>query len=329
MAEGDIGAIIDTLEFDVVDGANPNIIHVSGNVFAVAYKGFESDGWVCTVEILANGQIGAAVIDTLEFDVVDGATPNIIHVSGDVFAIAYAGFESDGQVCTVEILANGQIGAAVIDTLEFDAGVGLDPNIIHVSGDVFAIAYGGAGTDGWMCTVAILTNGQIGAAVIDTLEFDVGGSSWPRIVHVSGNVFAVAYSDVIYAGKMCTVEILTDGQIGAAVIDTLGFDAVRGISPNIIHVSGNVFAIAYAGFESDGWVCTVEILANGQIGAAVIDTLEFDAADGANPNIIHVSGNVFAVAYKGPDDDGWMCTVDIEKLPVTATGLHLPLMGIG
>ena len=311
MAEGDIGAVIDSLEFDTVDGTAPDIIHVSGDVYAIAYEGVEADGWLVTVEIAANGQIGAAVIDSLEFDTVDGRQPKIIHVSGDVYAIAYSGPDGDGFVVTVDIAANGQIGAAVIDSLEFDTVDGRLPKIIHVSGDVYAIAYTGAGTDGWLVTVDIAANGQIGAAVIDSLEFDIGAASSPRIIHVSGDVYAIAYANQSIYGVVITVEIAVDGQIGAAVIDTLQFDTTRGTTTEIIHVSGDVYAIAYSGPDGDGFVVTVDIAANGQIGAAVIDSLEFDTVDGRQPKIIHVSGDVYAIAYSGPDGDGFVVTVDI------------------
>ena len=46
-----------------------------------------------------------------------------------------------------------------------------------------------------------------------------------------------------------------------------------------------------------GFVKTVEIDALGQITDTVIDTLEFDTANGEYPNIIQVSEYVYAIAY--------------------------------
>ena len=96
-------SIIDTLEFDTEEGGWPNIIHVSGNVYAIAYLGDGSDGFLKTVTIANDGQITDMVKDTLEFDDLEGRRPNIIHVSGDVYAIAYWGFDFDGFLKTVEI----------------------------------------------------------------------------------------------------------------------------------------------------------------------------------------------------------------------------------
>ena len=90
-------------------GKTANLIPISGNVYAIAYAGDGDDGFLKTAEIAASGQITNTVIDTLEFDTLKGATPNIIPISGNVYAIAYAGDGDDGFLKTVEITTSGQI----------------------------------------------------------------------------------------------------------------------------------------------------------------------------------------------------------------------------
>ncbi len=110
--------------------------------------------------IATDGQITDTVIDTLEFDAVKGKTPNIIPISGDVYAIAYEGSGIDGFLKTVTIATDGQITDTVIDTLEFDTSTGREPNVIPISG-VYAIAYRGSGDDGFLQTIEITTSGQL------------------------------------------------------------------------------------------------------------------------------------------------------------------------
>ncbi|GAJ16267.1 unnamed protein product, partial [marine sediment metagenome] len=142
MAIGDIGEVIDSLEFDPVAGYYSDIIHVAGNIYAIAYTDSDDHGWLKTVSIAGNGSIGA-VIDSLEFDPVWGYLPVIIHIAGNVYAIAYEGGPGyNGWLKTVSIAGNGSIGA-VIDSLEFDPAVGSYPDIIHIAGGVYAIAYTG------------------------------------------------------------------------------------------------------------------------------------------------------------------------------------------
>jgi len=299
-----VDTVIDTLEFDTLGidtevSKEPHIIHISGDVYAIVYKGKDDDGFLKTVEIAANGQIADIVIDTLEFDTDKGKEPRIIHISGDVYAVSYKGTDDDGFLKTIEIASDGQITDTVIDTLEFDILKGSFPKMLNISGDVYAIAYAGDGDDGFLKTVEIAANGQITDTVIDTLEYDTDKGKTPSVIHISGDVYAIAYAGTDDDGFLKTVGIAADGQITDTVIDALEFDTDKGKTPYVIHISGDVYAIAYAGTDDDGFLKTVGIAANGQITDTVIDTLEFDILKGVIPHIIyiaHVPGDVYAKA---------------------------------
>ncbi|MEA3252720.1 MAG: hypothetical protein U9Q35_14465, partial [Pseudomonadota bacterium] len=138
MAYGDISPPEDTLEFDLTNITHPDMIHVSGDVYAIAYSDADSDGRVITIDIAADGQIGATVIDSLEFDTVNGRYPSIVHIIGDIYAIAYSSVDSVGVIVTVEITTAGQISAAVEDTLEFESGKCYIPDMIRLSSNMVA-----------------------------------------------------------------------------------------------------------------------------------------------------------------------------------------------
>jgi len=301
-------SIIDTLEFETDDGDDQIVTHISDDVFVIAYRGPDTDGFLKTVDITSDGTI-VSVLDMLEYDAIAGFTPDIINVSDDVFVIAYRGPDTDGFLKTVDIMRDGTIGS-VIDTLEYDTELSRDPDIIKVSGDVFAIVYRGPSVDGFLKTVDITSEGTIGT-VIDTLEFDTIAGLTPNIINVSGNIFAIVYQGPDTDGFLKTVDIMKDGTIGS-VIDTLEFDADFGLNPDIINISGNVFAISYQGVGSDGVLKTIIIRDDGAI-SSVIDTLEFYAANGTDPDIINLSEDVFAIVYRGPGVDGFLKTVDIAK----------------
>ena len=251
--------------------------------------GDKSDGFLKTVEIATNGQITDTVIDSLEFDSKQGAFPEIIHVYGNIYAIAYQGNNEDGWLKTVEIAADGQITDSVIDSLEFDSGHCARPKIIHIADNVYAITYQDGNTDGYVKTVEIATSGQITNSVIDTVEFNTSNGGHPDIVHISANIYAIAHEGHDNDGWLKTVGIAPDGQITDSVIDSLEFDAGNGEDPDIVHIAGNVYAIAYQNGTEDAFLKTVEITANGQITDTVIDTYEFEPIYGLNPDMIVVS----------------------------------------
>jgi len=303
--------VSDALEFDIAKGEEPDIIHVSGTTYAIAYRGSGDEGFLVTVDIAANGDITDTVIDTLNFDTDNGFEPNIIHVSSDIYAIAYRSWQSDGWLSTVQIADNGDITGSIIDTLEFDNNQGYEPDIIHISGNTYAIVYRGQGNDGFLKTVEIAADGDITDTVIDTFEYDSDKGHEPDIIHISGNIYAIAYRSDSNLDFLLTVEIASACNITYTVIDILDFDADKGYEPDIIHVSGNLYAIAYRGNGDDGFLDTVEVANNGTITDTIIDTFEFDTDKCSEPDIIHVFGSTYAIAYGGENDDGWLRTLQI------------------
>ena len=139
---GTISGVIDTSVFDGTRGWEPSIVHISGDIYALAYEGADSgvdggnDGFLKTVEIGTDGDI-KLVQDTFEFDTTQGTKPDLIHVTGDIYAIAYEGSGDDGILKTVEIATDGQITEPVEDTLIFDSTKGKYPEIINISSNVF------------------------------------------------------------------------------------------------------------------------------------------------------------------------------------------------
>lgn len=318
-AGGEIASsVIDTLEYNTSNGREPCIIHISGNTYAIAYRGPGNDGFVSTVSIADNGNINNWVIDSLEFDNHNGYEPCFIQVTGSIFAIVYRGSGNDGFLKTVSIAANGNIGNSPIDTLEFATSDGYEPRILYVSGDVYAIVYRGASADGFLKTVSIAANGNIGNSAIDTLEFDASNCYNPKIINVSDNIFAIAYRGSGNDGFIKTVAIAANGDIGSSVIDTREFADNDCYELRIIHVAENIYVVAYRGQNNDGFLKTLAIAADGSIGGSLIDTLEFDASNCYEPDIINVSGGIFAIAYRGSGNDGFVKTVEIVSAGASA-----------
>jgi len=323
-ADGEItNSVLDSLEFDTSNCIYPTIINVSGSVYAISYQGPGSDGFVKTVEIAAGGDITNSIIDSLEFDTSNGREPDFIHVSGNIYAVVYRGNNNDGFIKTVRIISNGNITNSIVDTLEYDTSDGYYPDIIHISGEIYAIAYQGNNGDGYITTIEIADNGHITNSVIDSLEFDTAKCAYPDIINISGSVYAIAYQGNGNDGFLKTLRITSDGNISSGVTDTLEYDTGNGREPVIIPVISTVYAIAYRGNGNDGFVITVEITTDGDINNSVIDTLEYDPSAGYFPDIIHIYGGIFAIAYRGPGNDGFLKTIEINTQESTAAAYEI------
>ncbi|KKL63192.1 hypothetical protein LCGC14_2177550, partial [marine sediment metagenome] len=266
---------------------------------------------------MALGDI-SAVIDSLEFDTDRGQEPYIIHISGDVFVVVYVGVDFHGWMVTFTVDSSGTIGNSVIDSFEFDEAVSLTPRILNISGDTFVIVYYATGSFTKIITIDIDSSGNIAAAITDSLAVAASVSpqkSEPRITPVSGDIYAVVHRNATNGGEAFTVDIDSSGNIGGAAIDSLEFDAVTR-DPDIINVSGTMFAVVYQGPDQDGWVATFNIAADGTIDNTVTNTLEYDTTHGTLARILNVSGDVYVISYSGQSPN----RIAVKTLTISAAG---------
>ncbi|MFA5309618.1 MAG: hypothetical protein WC370_09080 [Dehalococcoidales bacterium] len=257
-ANGDIGnSVIDSLIFDSSSCYEPDIIDVSGNYYAVAYRGQSNSGIVKTFLIASSGNIGNSVKDSLTFDA-SGYEPSIEHVSGDYYAIAYRGASNRGYLKTVGISSGGNINNTATDTFIFNQYSCYYPDIVNVSGGSFAISYTGASPangDWWggiLTTVSIAANGNITKSITAEIVFDADDGDYADIIAVGGGIFAIAFTGGSSHGTLKTVAINPNGTIPDGVIDTLIFENGNGFYPHVIAIDADTLAVVYTG--SGGWV---------------------------------------------------------------------------
>jgi len=106
--------VIDTLELENLKGKEPSIVPTSGDIYAIAYAGDGDDGFLKTVEIAADGLITDTVVDTLEFDTLQGKSPNIIQtpsiISGFYLKVVNQGETSLAQFAKWDVIVEYQDG---------------------------------------------------------------------------------------------------------------------------------------------------------------------------------------------------------------------------
>jgi prepilin-type N-terminal cleavage/methylation domain-containing protein len=321
-APGNLGGVVDTLEFSTSNAYTPDLIHTSGEYFAIAYTTNANNGVLQTVRIDSGGNIATG--STAYFDSQTGHAPDILHINGDVFAVAYEGPNSDGWLKTLNIDSAGGISGTG-QSLEFEPSQGEQTDMVHVAGNVYAIVYRGrtgGSNDGWIDTVTIQPSGAV-SGPLDRFEYDNSQGEEASIVQVSGDLFAIAYRGPGDDGWVKTVTIDAAGTI-TGTGQALEFDSWHGRNPVIVSVGNGIFAIAYQGPWSHGWIKTVSIDAAGAI-TGPIASLEFDTTYADTPDMINLAGDVYAVAYEGPDSDGWIKTLTIDstgQLALTGSSLE-------
>jgi hypothetical protein len=305
-------SVLDTLIFDTKACYEPDIIHISGDYYAVAYRGDKNSGFIITAVISpTTGAISNAVVSSLKYDAGGGYEPDISYVSGTYYAIAYRGTANDGFLKTVTISSAGVIGGTVVSSYKFENDC-YTPSIVQVASTVYAVTYSGKNNVGLVKTFTINSAGIITAAAISTLTFNATAIYVPVIINVTGNIYVIAFQGSGNSG-LKTISIASNGAIGASVISTYLFETANSFTPDIVQVASNIYAVAYANSANKGYLKTVTIAADGTIAQTAIDTFNFDATACYEPSIIYLFGDVYGIAYRQSANKGYFITIGISS----------------
>ncbi|ENO12211.1 Protein containing DUF1628 [Thermoplasmatales archaeon SCGC AB-539-C06] len=297
-------------ESDANNTKEPRITNIYNNTFAIVYSSSNNDnGYLCTAYIMDNGTVGQTVNDTINFDTVSCYEPDIIDLPGEICAIVQGCKNDSGIIRTFEILDNGNT-INLYDSFEFVTDGCREPDIIHISGNIYAVAYRGKNDEGIVETFEISDDGTITKTIIDSTVFETVECFWPNIINCSGmDIYGIVYSSAGGSeGILHTIQIEADGEITDNLYNNnLFFQNDRCIQPDITHFRNNEYLILYEGDSQDGFFTGVEVLTNGTINGTTSSSIKFNPdrhpvdgnpTQGQEPNVIHIYGTIFAVAYR-------------------------------
>jgi archaellum component FlaF (FlaF/FlaG flagellin family) len=325
---------ISTLEYDDKEGRFPDMVRLGTSQYYLiaSTSDGEGDGWLFTIKVWENnGTIKNAPITKYEYDSSDGDCPSIccVSLSNDIYAVSYRDRSGAGgakaTLVTVKVWdENGSIKQSTLDTqaLTYDGNY---TDLVHVTGNYYAIAYTECSLlsptyDGWMETRYINpTTGDIGLTANDTQEFNTSQANYSKMIMLDSDTVAIVFEGSGADGYLVTYNISSAGAITNTRAAEWEFDSTNGQTPNIYHISGNVYAIAYRNSSTNGCVRTCTITTAGAITKSWIDSFEFDGTDCLYPTIFHVSGNVYGITYQNTSSDGAIVTFTINSAGTIGT----------
>jgi hypothetical protein len=307
-------------------------VQVDSDTYALAYEGKDSDGFISTFTISSDGT-SIVKVDTLEHDTVRGQHNSLVHVDSDTYALAYTGEDEDGFISTFTIDSDGNIAAVKTQSegnnLEHDADQGvasvLHNSLVKVDSNTIALAYAGAGEDGFISTFTIDSDGNITAVKTQSegnnLEHDEERGQFNSLVQVDSDTYALAYEGLDRDGYISTFTIDSNGNIAAVKTESEGnnleHDTNRGSFNSLVHVVSDTYALAYTSHGEDGFISTFTIDSNGNIAAVKTQSegnnLEHDENKGIYNSLVQVDSDTYALAYTGTDTNGFISTFTISS----------------
>jgi len=191
--------------------------------------------------------------------------------------------------------------------LEQDNDFGKTPSFAHVSGNVYVMAYQGPSNRGFIKTFTLADNGTITQIAGD--EHDDSQGMYNSIVKVTGTIYALAYSGSGSAGYIKTFNISNDGSdmeaLGQAIHQSSGT-----AYNSLVVADENTIVLAYQGPNTDGFIKTFTVSANGA-DITQVSAVEHAGSQGRYNSLIKMDGDTYLLAFAGPSDDGFLKTFTI------------------
>lgn len=192
-----------SLEHDPEFSQHNSLVQVDLDTYVLAYSGPDSDGFIKTFTISADGT-SITEEDSLEHDPVFSQHNSLVQVDSDTYALAYRGL--GGTISTFSIFETGSM-ITEIASLEHDLVVTDGENsLVQVGPEGFVLAYRGPDNDGFIKTFDISADGA-SITEIDALEHDEQSGTSSSLVQMASDIVALAYQDSNSNGVIKTFDI--------------------------------------------------------------------------------------------------------------------------
>lgn len=324
--------IMDSLAFNGAWCGYNGIAIIPTNIVLRSFRGdYDAagvHGWVCSHHVGDSGEIGAAPTDSLKTDNTHITFSNLCHLFDDIIVEVYKDGNADLWLCTFTCDWQGNIGGSVEDEWEYETTAGSYPFVCKVSDTIVAISWEDAAPDGWIHTVSIANDGTITKSFVDSLKFDDAAGVKPRMVHVTGDIFALVWNGPADEGRLGTVSIDSAGNIGATLEDSWEFEAVNCDNFSICNVGDWGVAILFTKDYNDCRLVTVAIAADGTITKSFQDTQDVGTNVTRFSDIVYMHHNLYLLTYSCNSYWGRLKSVMIET-PTEAKPQQLMMSGVG
>ncbi|MBA7709111.1 hypothetical protein ES703_118021 [subsurface metagenome] len=210
-------------------------------------------------------------------------------------------------------MAYGDLGA-VTDTLSYQAAASKCHEVVHVVDDIFAVSHRGFSWINLVQTFKVDALGEIPDTIEDEINHNGNvADDRNRLCKLTDSMYAIASTDPSYRLMIDTIQILANGQITDTVLGTFHQGAVYGMPGKLQKCGPGYLALSSDNYAHDlGQVRTFHVYADGTIDTTIVDTRDFESTACLEPFLAEIHPQIWAVAYKGPDDHGFIKTLSIS-----------------
>jgi type II secretory pathway pseudopilin PulG len=194
----------------------------------------------------------------LEFDLLSGLEPALVHMSGTKYLCAYRGDNDDGFACILTVNpVDWSVSAASF--LEYDTKSGITPALARIDDTHFLCAYQGDKGDGWSRVLYETTPGELTAGPSE--EFDTADCVYPVLSQIDAGHYLCAYaqeSSMLVRSVVLIVDTIS-WAINGGIVTEFASDTYA--KPGLARIDETHYLCTYtgpgAGFYGRAVVLTV------------------------------------------------------------------------
>ena len=146
---------------------------------------------------------------------------------------------------------------------------------------------------------------------VASLEHETEMGRHNSIVQVDSDTYALAYSDENEKGWIATFTITSNGS-SITEITSLKHNNNQGLYNSLTQVDSDTYLLAYTGPDNDGFISSFTISSDGTSINEIVQ-LEHQTSHAEYNSLVQVDSDTYALAYSGPDNDGFITTFTVPS----------------
>ena len=185
---------------------------------------------------------------------------SMLHIAGDVYALAYEGASNKATISTIKITSAGSVtNSSFVATEGHDSNNGEHNVLIHLSGDKYVLFYKGQSNDGFAKVFKITSNGETIEQLSSALEFATSDYWEGSAVKMTDSTLVLAHTGQSYDGFIKTFKIASDGS-SITQVQEKEHDTSYGQYNSLVRADEDTYVLSYNGSGSDGRIQTLSLI---------------------------------------------------------------------
>ena len=146
---------------------------------------------------------------------------------------------------------------------------------------------------------------------VASLEHETEMGRHNSIVQVDSDTYTLAYSDENEKGWIATFTITSNGS-SITEINSLKHNNNQGLYNSLVQIDLDTYLLAYTGPDNDGFISSFTISSDGTSITEMVQS-EHQTSHSEYNSLVQVDSDTYALAYSGPDNDGFITTFTVPS----------------